>query len=148
MNPIWIDNLIHPPRDWHPQFIHHNLLVIGYSAWQGYLQSGAGLVVCQLAATLPEAIDWTLNSLPLTLRFVPESELAQATQMADLPLEPAAMPGLREALATYDPAEAVLLLVCGNGEVNLSLLYLAISPSDCYKQVRCRWDEFAPALAL
>ena len=138
MRPIWIDNLIRPPRDWQTHLIHHNLLAIGHSAWEGYLRSGVGLVVCQLTAPLPASVDWGMEPLPLSLSFVPEA------QAADLQLEPAAVPGLLETIATYDPSRALILLVYGNDEAHLSLLQdLAISPPDCYEQVCRRWDEFA-----
>ncbi|MBW4464769.1 MAG: hypothetical protein KME07_04925 [Pegethrix bostrychoides GSE-TBD4-15B] len=160
MRPIWIDNLIQPPRDWQTQLIHHNLLAIGYSAWNGYLELGRGLVLCQLTAPLPEPMDWTVNSASLELRFVPESQVSQGhladfladANHADLPrladqIQLALLPDLLEAISTYDPERSLLLLVYGNGEFNLSLLQdLAIWPRDCYKQVRYRWDEFASCL--
>jgi len=144
MRPIWIDNLTWPhTRDWQTSLIHQNLLAIGYSAWNGYLMFGPGLVVCQLTDLLSEPFDWAVDSLPVALSFVPKAQAAQLQL-----LDPAAVPALLQALTTYEPTQAILLLVCGNDEVNLSLLQdLAIAPADCYNQVRCRWDEFAPSLS-
>ena len=145
MRPIWIDNLTWPHAcDWQTRLIHHNLLAIGYSAWNGYLTSGPGLVVCQFTAALPDPLNWASDSLPVALSFVPQAQAAQLGL-----LDVAAVPALLQAIATYEPTQAILLLVCGNNEVNLSLLQdLAIAPVDCYQQVCCRWDEFAPCLPL
>lgn len=33
---------------WQKSFIHANLMMIGYSAWQGFLQNGRGVLVCDV----------------------------------------------------------------------------------------------------
>ena len=48
---------------------------------------------------------------------------------------------------TYDPTQAIVILIIGNGAVDINLLQnLRISPAECYRQVQQRWVEFQPDL--
>lgn len=124
---------------WQNLFIHQNILTIGYTAWNGYIGSGRGLVVCEVSA--PVSMNWSLESPPCHLSFIPQSLIAQYLQA--LEWEDEALRALSNAIATYDPTEAIVVLVIGNGEVDLNLLQdLAISPAHCFEQVQHRWAEF------
>lgn len=140
-NELWQGNFGY----WQSQFIHHHLLVIGYTAWQGYQTTGRGMVVCQMVDEIPQFIDWHVDAVRFHRAFVPQAQ-AEAYLQA-LELEPGALPTLLGAIATYDPNQALVVLVIGNGAVNINLLQnLAISPTDCYHQVQQRWAEFQPDL--
>ncbi|MDX2216830.1 MAG: hypothetical protein SFY66_26425 [Oculatellaceae cyanobacterium bins.114] len=130
---------------WQNYFIHHHLLGIGYTAWMGYTREGRGMVVCDLVDAVTSGIDWSIDLVPFYQTFIPQAQVAQ--YVAALELEKTAVTALLGAIATYDPDQAIVLLVTGNGSVHLNLLQnLAISPGDCYNQVHHRWTEFQPDL--
>lgn len=126
---------------WQNRFVHHNILVIGYTAWLGYLNDGQGMVVCEIPDAIPRFIDWTIDSVPFKPTFIPYSETGAYLQA--LNLENSAVTSLLTTIATYNPAQTIVALVIGNGEIDINLLdHLAISPADCYAQVCRRWSEF------
>lgn len=130
---------------WQNRFIHHNVLLLGYTAWSGYAQEGQGLVVCDVVDAVPPSIDWSIDTVIFNRAFVPQAQVARYLQAFEL--EEEAVTLLLRAIATYDPIQAMVVLVIGNGAVNINLLQnLAISPADCYKQVQQRWAKFQPDL--
>lgn len=101
------------------------------------------MVVCDVVDIVPPFIDWGIDTVDFDQRFVPQGQVAAYLQSLDL--EKAAINALLKAIATYDPTEAIVVLVVGNGAVDINLLHhLAISPADCYAQVQQRWAEFQP----
>jgi len=50
---------------WQARFIHGNSLVLGYAAWNGYLQQGRGLLVCDAIDQILPPINWS------TIAFTP-----------------------------------------------------------------------------
>jgi hypothetical protein len=46
---------------WQQQFIYHNFLAIGHTAWSGYLHTGRGLVVCQVTDQITPDLDWCVT---------------------------------------------------------------------------------------
>jgi hypothetical protein len=130
---------------WQNHFIHHNLLTIGYTAWIGYADQGRGMVVCDLVDTISPAIDWSIDTMTFSQAFIPQAQVVNYMQR--LKLEKEAVTALLKVIATYDPTQAIVVLVIGNGAVNINLLQnLAISPANCYEQVQRRWAEFQPDL--
>lgn len=130
---------------WQNRFIHHNILTLGYTAWGGYTSQGRGLVACQVLEAVLPSIDWSLDSVACDRAFIPEAQVSRYLQAFEL--EQAAVTALLEAIATYDPTEAMVVLIIGNGAVDINLLQnLAVSPADCYQQVLHRWAEFQPDL--
>jgi hypothetical protein len=76
-------------------------------------------------------------------QFIPQAQIAVYLQA--LELQPEANTALLGAIATYDPSREIVLLVIGNGGIDINLLSnLKISPADCYAQVQHRWAEFQP----
>lgn len=126
---------------WQNFFIQQNILLIGYTAWNGYLQNGPGMVVCEILEVIPVTLDWQVAAIPFQRAFIP---LDQARSYLDsFELEDKAVSGLLRAIATYSPRQAIVTLVTGNGETCINLLQqLAISPVECYEQVQQRWSEF------
>lgn len=130
---------------WQNRFIEHNLLTIGYTSWIGYANQGRGMVVCDVMDTIPLTIDWSIDTVTFHQAFIPQVQIAK--YMEALELGKAAVTALLEALATYDPSQSIVVLVIGNGAVDINLLHnLAISPANCYEQVQRRWAEFQPDL--
>lgn len=130
---------------WQNRFIHHKILILGYVAWSGYFNEGRGMVVCEVVDAVPPCIDWRIDTLTFNQTFIPQAQVAKYVQA--LELEKEAVSALLRALTAYDPTQAIVALVIGNGAVDINLLQnLAISPADCYKQVQQRWAEFQPDL--
>jgi hypothetical protein len=131
---------------WQNLFIHQNILTIGYSAWQGYLESGRGMVVCDIQGPIAPSLDWRSEMLPVRQSFIP---YVQANAyLENLKLEESSVESLIMAIASYEPSQAIVVLVIGNDQVDLNLLQnLAIAPRDCYQQVCSRWEEFQLDLA-
>ncbi len=132
---------------WQNQFIQQNFLLIGYIAWNGYLNTGRGMVVCTFVDTIPSCIDWEVDTVTYHQVFIPQAQVEAYLQV--LELQPEVATTLRKAINTYVPTSAIVLLVVGNGVVDINLLEnLKISPADCYAQVQHRWAEFQPNLTL
>lgn len=126
---------------WQNRFIQHNILTIGYTAWNGYVNVGKGVVVCDVVDTIPPSIDWSVDIVTFNLAFVPQAQLTLYLQALEVDKD--AMTALHKAIATYDPTQAIVILIVGNGAVDINLLQdLAISPAECYEQVQQRWVEF------
>lgn len=138
-NDVWQGSF----GEWQSRFIHHHILSLGHVAWGGYRALGRGLVVCELLEPVPPYIDWRTETVAFEQRFVPQANVA--AYLEPLGLQPAVRPALLSAIAAYDPNQAMVVLVQGNGSFDLNLLQnLAISPADCYRQVQQRWAEFQP----
>ncbi len=132
---------------WQNQFILHNILTIGYTAWNGYVNLGKGMVVCDVMDTIPPSINWSVDTVTFNQVFVPQGQVTPYLQT--LELEKDAVTALHKAIATYDPTQAIVILIVGNGAVDINLLQnLRISPAECYRQVQQRWVEFQPDLTI
>lgn len=130
---------------WQNRFVHHHILTIGYLAWKGYMNQGRGMVVCDVVEAIPPTIDWSVDPVMFKPDFIPQAAVAMFLQTFEL--EQAAVTALLSAIATYDPTQAIVILVIGNSTIDVNLLQnLAISPANCYEQVQRRWTEFQPAL--
>lgn len=126
---------------WQNLFIRENLLPLGYAAWKGFLIQGRGMVVCEVAIVDARSVDWNSDIVKYTVCFVPLSDVSAYLQT--LSLEATLIENLIDTLQTYDPAQAILLLINENGRADINLLqHLAISTADCYQQMQQRWSEF------
>jgi hypothetical protein len=126
---------------WQNLFIRENLLPLGHTAWQGFTTQGRGMVVCNVAVDHVGSVDWSNDTLEYTVWFVPLSDVEAYLQI--LNLEASSIEYLINTAQTYDPIQQILLSINGNGQTDINLLsHLAISPSDCYQQMRLRWAEF------
>ncbi|MGG6266558.1 hypothetical protein ACQ4M3_17030 [Leptolyngbya sp. AN03gr2] len=140
-NDRWQENCTH----WQSRFIHHNSLTLGYLAWNGYLRHQRGLLTCDVINPILYSIDWQFNSVAFNPFFVAQARVAKYLQ--ELELEQSAIDVVTSAIVTYNPTEAIVLLIRRNQEVEINLLQnLAISPPHCYQQVQRRWAEFQPSL--
>ncbi|WP_219724620.1 hypothetical protein [Fischerella thermalis] len=88
-----------------------------------------------------ESVDWNSDIVEYTVRFVPLPDVAAYLQT--LSLEATLIERLIDTVQTYDPDQAILLLINEDGRADINLLqHLAISPADCYQQMQRRWSEF------
>ncbi len=130
---------------WQNRFINYNILTIGYTAWNGYINAGKGMVVCDVVDAIPPFIDWNVDTVTFNRAFVPQGQVTSYLQTVEL--EKDAVTALHKAIATYEPTQAIVILIVGNGTVDINLLQnLGISPPECYQQVQQRWVEFQPDL--
>jgi hypothetical protein len=130
---------------WQNHWIAQNILSIGYTAWNGYIYSGLGMVVCWVQSPISSAIDWTVDTVAVEQTFIPYAQVT--AYLPRLHLTGEAAVGLLSAIATYDPTQAIVIVVIGNGAIDINLLQnLKVPPADCYAQVRRRWSEFQPNL--
>ncbi len=130
---------------WQNRFILHNILTIGYTAWNGYMNVGKGMVVCDVVDAIPPSIDWSVDTVAFNRAFVPQGQVTSYLQT--LEPEKDALTALHKAIATYDPTQAIVIVIVGNSKVDINLLRnLGISPAECYTQVQQRWIEFQPDL--
>ncbi|MCU0566745.1 MAG: hypothetical protein MUF49_09135 [Oculatellaceae cyanobacterium Prado106] len=126
---------------WQNLFIRENLLPLGHAAWQGFITQGRGIVVCDMALVDAESVDWNSDIVEYTLQFVPLPNISAYLQ--SLSLEATLIERLIDTVQTYDPAQAILLLIYENGRADINLLQnLKVSPMDCCQQVQRRWVEF------
>jgi hypothetical protein len=128
---------------WQNHLIHQNLFQIGHTAWQGYLEAGAGVVVCDVTETISPEMDWKTDSVAFNLTYVPAKDVTAYCQTIALPTK--AITVLESAIAAYDPTLEIILLLTGNGKLDVNRLQnLRVSPVACYEQVQRRWTEFQP----
>lgn len=125
---------------WQNYFMQQNLLLLGYAAWDGYLNQGRGVLTCKITDVVPASIDWQIARVEFTQQFIPQPQIASDLQESGL--EPAAIAPLIQAVATYDPAREIVVLIQGNGVIDINLLRPKITPPSCYEQVKQRWAEF------
>jgi hypothetical protein len=128
---------------WQNLFIHQHILSIGYTAWNGFLTQGRGLVICNVDLVSDVAVDWRSETVRHHLQFISQGQCPNYLQQIEL--ESAVIPNLLDIIDTYDPNRSIVLLLTGKGQIDINLLQqLAISPAECYEQVHQRWEEFQP----
>jgi hypothetical protein len=126
---------------WQNLFIRENLLPLGHAAWQGFITQGRGIVICDVVLVDAESVDWNSDIVEYTLRFVPLLNIS--AYLKSFSLEATLIERLIDTVQTYDPDQAILLLINEDGRADINLLQqLAISPADCYQQMQRRWSEF------
>jgi len=126
---------------WQNLFIRENLLPLGHAAWQGFITQGRGIVVCDVTLVDAKSVDWNSNIMEYALQFVPPPNISAYLQ--SLNLEVTLIEALIDTVQTYDPAQAILLLIYESGRADINRLQnLKVSPMDCYQQVQRRWVEF------
>ncbi len=126
---------------WQNLFIHQNILLIGHTAWNGFLDGGRGLVACQINTPINGSVNWSVDTIKYELQFI--SQLYATAYLQQLELEENSVSNLLSIIASYEPKEAIIFLSIANGQIDINLLQkLAISPVECYEQVCKRWEEF------
>lgn len=130
---------------WQKSFIHANLMMIGHSAWQGFLQHGRGVVVCDIDRSAIAPSNTGLEVTPFKTKFIAEQELISSIQAFSLDQELITV--LVQAVGNYAPNKEIVLLMKMEQHLEINLFQnLKIFPPDCHKQVSRRWEEFQPSL--
>lgn len=126
---------------WQNLFIHQNILPIGYTAWNGFLHRGRGLVACKINTPINGSVNWSVDTIKYDLQFI--SQLDATAYLQQVELEENTVLNLLSIIAGYEPKEAIIFLSIANGKIDINLLQnLAISTVECYEQVCKRWEEF------
>jgi hypothetical protein len=126
---------------WQNLFIHQNILPIGYTAWNGFLHQGRGLVACKINTPINGSVNWSVDTIKYDRQFI--SQLHATAYLQQLEVEENTVSNLLQIIASYEPKEAIIFLSIANGQIDINLLRnLAISPVECYEQVCKRWEEF------
>ncbi|MDE5092055.1 MAG: hypothetical protein O4861_11610 [Trichodesmium sp. St16_bin4-tuft] len=135
------ENYLH---NWQQEFISTNLISIGYNAWQGYLSSQRGLIICSTNSPIIGASGETFK-----VHFVPRNNLvpllnAWLKAPDTVPLKTHFMNAhILEAVDNYNPEkDVVFMLESGSYVTFFYLTNLPISPPSCYQQVIKIWNEF------
>lgn len=129
-------------RSWQPQFIQDNFLLIGYYALRGIATTGKGITVCIVGQPVddfkPSFHIWQFRTHFIAAEFA-------APYLLEMGISSHQIPSLIQAIATYDPQQEIILAMNIDQQIEIYCLQnLKISPSECYKQVCDRWDEFMP----
>lgn len=130
---------------WQKSFIHANLMMIGYSAWQGFLQHGRGVVVCDIDRSAIAPNNTGLEVTQFQSQFIAEQELISSIQAFSPDQELISV--LVQAVGNYAPEKEIVLLMKMEQHLEINLFQnLKIFPPDCYEQVNRRWEEFQPCI--
>lgn len=138
-NSVWQGNFGY----WQNDFIQQNLLAIGYYAWNGFVESGRGIVSIDVedTAIVSRSMSWDL--VPFSVEFIIKEKLVR--QMQAHRFERKAIDKLLRVVENYNPQQDAILLLTANAQPEINLLRnLKITPPECDQQVRQRWDEFQP----
>ena len=142
-------DMMQPPADvwqgfsgyWQDRFIRENLLPLGHAAWQGYLAQGRGLVVCDVAVVKALSVDWRSDVVKYEARYISSIEMPDYLKVRGLETDD--VDRLMDTVQTYCPNKELLVAITHGESVEIDWLHnLAISPPDCYQQIRNRWVEF------
>lgn len=126
---------------WQSDFIHNNLLVIGYHAWQGFKKFGRGIVSIALEPNAISSGTMHLDIVRFNTRFIAEPELM--IQMSEYDFDQEAIAQLLFVVDNYHPQQDIILLLIAQDRPEINLLRnLKISPPECDRQIRQRWSEF------
>ncbi len=103
------------------------------------------MVVCDVVDAIPPSINWSVDTVTFNRAFVPQGQVISYLHVLELDKD--ALTALHKEIATYEPTQAIVIVIVGNGTVDINLLQnLGISPAECYTQVQQRWLEFQPDL--
>ena len=120
-------------------------MMIGYSAWQGFLHHGRGVVVCNVDRKDISTNNTSSEITQFKAQFIAEQELITSIQAFSIDQELIAI--LVQAVGNYAPDKEIVLLMKMEQHLEINLFQnLKILPPDCHTQVSRRWEEFQPCL--
>lgn len=126
---------------WQCLFLHQNMLTIGYTAGNGFLTAGLGRVICDVNLPVNTSVNLQIDTVPHRWQFLTKLSVTDYLQRRSI--EPSAISNLLQIIATYNPREEIIILLTGDGQIEIDLLQrLAITPAVCYDPVPQRGDEF------
>ncbi|MEO0835940.1 MAG: hypothetical protein AAFY16_08135 [Cyanobacteria bacterium J06642_3] len=132
------------PSDWQQNFIATNLLAIGYNAWNGYLKTGRGVIVCSTNSPLVDRFGETFKT-----HFVPRPRLAAFLNAWLATPDTVILQGhhmnghILDAVDNYNPEQDVILLLESGNTVSFYYLKnLPLTPLESYQRVCLTRSEF------
>ncbi|MDZ8087090.1 MAG: hypothetical protein RMY16_16255 [Nostoc sp. DedQUE12b] len=148
-NSLWQGNFGY----WQNNFIHNNILVIGYTGWKGFQSFGRGVVICDVDTKVTHSTITSLDIVPFTLQFLPSNLIEfylrsfQDGGFISQSMCSSMISSILPSVATYNPYQDILLVLKAEHQIEVNFLHkLKITPPDCYAQVYKRWSEFQPSL--
>lgn len=136
-NSVWQGNFGY----WQNNFIHNNILVIGYTGWKGFQSFGRGVVICDVDTKVTHSTITSLDTVPFTLQFLPSNLIG--FYLRSQSLSSSMISSIFPTIATYSPHQDILLVLKAEHQIEINFLHqLKITPPDCYEQVCKRWSEF------
>lgn len=140
-NSVWQGNFGY----WQNSFIHTNLLVIGYTAWKGFMSFGRGVVICNVDTQVSHPTITSLDKVPFRLQFIPANLIA--FDLRSQSIDESMISSISPAVPTYNPHQDIILILKAHPQIEVNFLHnLKITPPDCYEQVCNRWAEFQLSL--
>ncbi|MGM3308770.1 hypothetical protein ACSQ6I_22800 [Anabaena sp. WFMT] len=140
-NSVWQGNFGY----WQNSFIHTNLLVIGYTAWKGFMSFGRGMVICDVDTQISHPTITSLDKATFRLQFIPANLIG--FDLRSQSIHESMISSISPAVSTYNPHQDIILILKAHPQIEVNFLHkLKITPSDCYKQVCNLWEEFQPSL--
>ena len=132
--------------NWQDSFVATNLLPLGYNAWNGFLTTGRGAVVCSLNSPQLGIVGESFRA-----HYVSRSRLAPflnawlATPVTVILNYHHITGHILQAVDGYSPrTDLILLLESGDRASFLYLRNLPITPPSGYEIVCKGWEEFRP----
>lgn len=99
------------------------------------------MVACEVDVIDATTLDWSGDVVQYSVQYIPAATIPAYLQPHHLTA--AFIHRLMHTVRTYSPDQEILLVLRGNGPIEIDWLRnLAIAPPDCYRQVCDRWDEF------
>lgn len=120
-------------------------MVIGYTAWKGFMSFGRGVVICNIDSQSSHSTITSLDKVPFRLQFIPANLIGfdLSWQLIDESM----ISSISPAVSTYNPHQDIILILKAHPQIEVNFLHnLKITPPDCYKQLCNRWEEFQPSL--
>lgn len=118
--------------------------LIGYNAWNAYLKTGRGVVVCTTNSPLLDRVGETFKTY-----FVPRPRLAAFLNAWLTTPDTVILQGhhmnshILDAVDNYSPEQDVILLLESDNKVSFYYLKnLPITPPESHKRVCFAWSEF------
>lgn len=131
-----------------------NLLLIGYTAWKGFLKSGRGVVICSIydvkhnTANLSHTPFLTVHSKYqladeiVSTHFLSRKDVEAYLQEWLVPAE--TITKILQAVDSYNPQFDMILLTKNDLQIEVNILQKSVvAPVECYQQVIQRWQEFS-----
>ncbi len=134
----------HYNRDRRTNFFTQNFLLIGYQAWQGYLNFDRGLVVISSEIDLLDESDRYLGDRlepDLNFRYIPQAQLSVYLQewlVPDDSVEP-----ILTAIADYQPQSELVFAIESQSKLDIGWCQnLQVLPPECHQQIDRRLSDF------
>ena len=131
-------------ENWQQALIETNLIAIGYNAWNGYLKTGRGVVVCSTNSPLLDRLGENFKS-----HFVPRPRLAAFLNAWLATPDTVILQGhhmnghIIDAVDNYNPEQDLILLLESSNQVSFYYLKnLPITPPESHQRVCFAWSEF------